>query len=65
MENKIKWHPVKEWGNPECSGIYLVTTKTMGVVTTRRYDDYKDKWAFGEPLAWAFLPKPYKAGDSK
>lgn len=58
--SEIKWHPTERFGNPEYSGLYLVTTKTTGAVVVRYYNDYKGKWNFGTPLAWAYLPEPYE-----
>ena len=54
------WSSIKQFGNPEYSGLFLVTTKTTGAVCIRWYNGFKDKWNFGEPLAWAHLPNPYK-----
>ena len=64
-ENVILWNPIKKFGNPECSGLYLVTTKTTGCVEQRRYDAYKNRWSFGEPLAWAYMPKAYSEDQTQ
>ena len=63
--NAIQWNPIKKSGNPETSGLYLVTTKTTGCVAQRRYDARQNKWSFGEPSAWAYMPKAYVDLEAK
>ena len=63
--SEIVWHAVKEFGNPEFDGLYLVTTKATGRVAQRSYNSYKDRWSFGEPLAWAYMPKAYSEDETK
>lgn len=50
-----------EWqtGKPPESGFYLVTT-VGGNVRMARYYKLYNAWSNYKPIAWAYMPEPYK-----
>lgn len=64
-ERKGKWIPCSE-RLPEEEGHYLLSLSDGFVASADYYNGDWELWEdCGEPLAWQYLPEPYKEGDAE
>lgn len=62
LEDDVGWHSIEDYGLPQESGKYLVTTKKNDISVSffNRNDQRSINYWYNLILAFAVLPKPYE-----